>query len=224
MMVVGYLIPIGMAVAEWQLRGDVSGRRSALGVLQVGLPIVGGWLIMIGLLVNLIPLVILATLFEIVGAVLFIIRIGPRVARVDWLSATTGRVVAISSICIVLNVGLLFYLVSAYAGDFTKVPPGLLISLDHIMFIGVMTNALFAGIHVATSDRNDVWAWADHVQFWGMNVGLAGFVIALIANENHLLMAIFTPIMGISLLIAMAAYAMRLRGGEAAALSPALAT
>jgi hypothetical protein len=221
MMVVGYLIPIGMVVAEWQLRGDVSGNRSVLGTVQVGLPVVGGWLIMVGLLINVIPLVILATLFEIVGAVIFIIRIGPRVVQANWLDGGNARVVGVSSICIVLNVGLLFYLVSTYAGDFAKVPPGLLVALDHIMFIGVMTNALFAAINTATSERADVWAWADQVQFWGMNVGLAGFVVALISNEDHLLMAIFTPIMGISILIAMAAYAMRLRSGQAGALSPA---
>ena len=44
---------------------------------------------------------------------------------------------------------------------------------------------------------------------------VANLYLQAVAGESRVLIATFTPIMGISILITMAAYAMRLRGGEA---------
>ena len=61
--------------------------------------------------------------------------------------------------------------------------------------------------------RRSLARWADHGVFWGMNIGLVGFVIGLI-QEEAILKRVFTPIMGLSLLVAVAVYAARLRAAS----------
>ena len=57
--------------------------------------------------------------------------------------------------------------------------------------------------------------------FFGVNVGLLGFVVGLMTQET-VLKRIFAPIMGASILIVMAVFALRLAGdgGEKAAAAP----
>jgi len=45
-------------------------------------------------------------------------------------------------------------------------PPWLIIPLDHSIFIGVMTNAIFGLINDATQERRSLWPWAEDVLFW----------------------------------------------------------
>jgi predicted membrane channel-forming protein YqfA (hemolysin III family) len=89
-------------------------------------------------------------------------------------------------------------------------PANLLIALDHTVFIGVMTNALFGLIYEATTERRSFWSWADHVLFLGMNIGVTGFIISLLTNIPSL-ERIFTPIMGLSILLGLLTYGLRMR-------------
>ena len=104
---------------------------------------------------------------------------------------------------LVANVGLITYLIinfiSAYGSppDFTKIPSWMIFAMDHAMFIGVMTNALFGLVFDASSEdarsgRGQI------VLFWGMNVGIVGFVIGL-AQHRSLIKQVFSPIMGMSI-------------------------
>ena len=88
-MVVGFLIPVGMALVEWGLNGDAVRPAGRLGRAQIGLPFLGGVLLMIGLLADVDPLPPLAALIELVGVVIFVIRLAPDVRRVSWTSART---------------------------------------------------------------------------------------------------------------------------------------
>jgi hypothetical protein len=76
---------------------------------------------------------------------------------------------------------LLDYLIVRYAETIDSAPRGLLLALDHSTFVGILTNAI-PELLVATAGRRPTWAWADHIVFWGMNIGLAGFVIGLVAE------------------------------------------
>jgi hypothetical protein len=76
--------------------------------------------------------------------------------------------------------------------------------------------AAFRMIQEATRERRAFWPWADDVLFWGMNIGLIGFVISLITNAS-ILEPVFTPIMGLSILVALVAYVLRMRTPGAAA-------
>jgi hypothetical protein len=210
--VVGYLLLIGMAISEWRLMPN-TGRLPIAGLIQIILPFFAGFVLTFATLLNIQPLLLLNALLEVIAVIIFIVRFAPRVVRISWVSRTGERFFALSAIFLVVNVAILLYLiVSILSGaltDFTAAP-GVLIALDHSMFIGVMTNALFGLIQVATSERRSFWPWADHVLFWGMNVGLTGFLVTLILEQQGP-EKIFTPIMGLSILLGLLTYAIRMR-------------
>ena len=130
-----------------------------------------------------------------------------------WTQAGSARLFGISVAFLVINIGLIAYVIANYADDFQAIPLWLIFALDHSMFIGVMTNALFALVYLASDRRRALMPAADHVAFWGMNVGLIGFVVGLMLQEA-VLKRLFTPIMGVSILFVMTVYALRLRGSE----------
>ena len=135
----------------------------------------------------------------------------------SWLAGGPARHYAISAVFLVANVGLITYLIvnfvsGAYGDppDFALIPSWLIFAMDHAMFIGVMTNGLFGLVNEATSERRSFWSWADHVLFWGMNVGIVGFVIGL-AQKSAIIKQVFSPIMGTAILIAIVTYTVRLQ-------------
>jgi hypothetical protein len=75
------------------------------------------------------------------------------------------------------------------------------VAFDHINFIMVVTNLMFAmmtlGLVVPES--------ANRVIFWGTNVGVAGFAVGIF-TENATLKRIFTPILGLALLYGIYTY------------------
>jgi uncharacterized membrane protein YuzA (DUF378 family) len=69
-----------------------------------------------------------------------------------------------------------------------------------------------------------VWPWADQVIFWGLNIGVAGFIAVLLIVGSGEGKGAFThpvafvaPIMGLSALLAIATYLMRFMPARRAA-------
>ncbi len=211
--VVGYLLLVGMAISEWRFMPD-TGRLPRAGVIQIAFPFIAGLVLTIGTLLNLTPLLGVNVLFELIGIFIYIVRFTPPVLRVSWVARTSDRFFAFSAIFVVVNVAILTYLiVSTLTGvyaSFEVVPSWLFFALDHAMFIGVMSNALFGLIQIVTEERRSFWPWADDVLFWGMNFGMVGFVISLLLDAR-ILERIFTPIMGLSILLALLTYTLRMR-------------
>lgn len=211
--VVGYLLLIGMAISEWRLMPD-TGRLPRAGVIQIVFPFIAGLVLTIGTLLNNNALLGVNVLFELLGIIIYIVRFAPRIVRISWVARSSDRFFAFSAIFIVVNVAILTYLiVSTLTGiypSFEAVPPWLFFALDHAMFIGVMSNALFGLIQIVTQQRRSFWPWADDVLFWGMNFGMVGFVISLLLDAR-ILERIFTPIMGLSILLALLTYTLRMR-------------
>jgi hypothetical protein len=212
-MVVGYLLLVGMGISEWRLMPD-TGRLPRAGVVQIALPFIAGLVLTFGLLYNILALLGLNVLFEIAGVAIYIVRFAPRIIRVRWLEPTSERYFAISSVFVVVNVALIVYLIGAIITkvytDFTAIPRWLVFGQDHAMFIGVMSNALFGLIYEATRDQRHYWRWADHILFWGMNFGMIGFVLSLLANAQ-VFEKVFTPIMGGSILLGLLTYTLRMQ-------------
>ncbi len=211
-MVAGYLVLIGMALSEKSLL-PASNKISRLGMLQIILFFLAGLAIGVGILFNVTPLYALNTLFQVIGVIIYIVRFAPRIVRLNWLGRNSERFFAISAVFVVINIALTVYLtISLIRGVFTadSIPPGLLIALDHSMFVGVMTNAIFGLIRGATEERRALWPWAEDVLFWGMNVGVTGFIITLLSGAL-ILERVFTPIMGLSILLGLLVYALRMR-------------
>ena len=208
-MVVGFLIPVGMALAEWCFGWPTLKPATRLGKWQIGLPFVGGVILMIGLLFDITPLTPIAALVELAGVIVFVKRMWPNLRVVNWLQGSTARFAAAASIAIVANIIFINYLAARYKGDFNKVPDRHLLALDHMMFVGVLTNAIF-GLLLGVTQKDTRGRAVTDAVFYGMNVGLIGFIISLLADAIWL-ERIATPLMGLSILAALAVFTLRLR-------------
>ena len=223
MMIVGFLVPVSMALSEWALRRGRLPSPGRLGVLQIALPFLGGLSLMLGFLIDVLPLVMLSLPLEIGAAAIYLWRMWPDLRAVDWVHGAEERFAALSVISLVINLGYFGYIINRYADDFDAAPLGEVLVLDHLMFIGVMTNAIFALMAVASSARRELWSWADNVILVGVNVGLVGFVVGLFSDEA-VLKQIFTPIMGIAILLGIAVFTARLQTRAAPTMAEAPAS
>ncbi|HEV2012937.1 MAG TPA: hypothetical protein VGR77_03510 [Candidatus Dormibacteraeota bacterium] len=216
--VVGYLVLIGMAISEWRLKNTPG--LTWPGIIQVGLLFLGGILITIGALLNLQALLGAFIPAELAAVIIYCVRLGPQLRRIDWLAPTSDRHFGLVVPYLVLNLGLLIWLIT---GVVTKtyarielIPLWLIFAFDHTMFIGVMSNSLFGLIQQASRSAERFWPWAEQVVFWGMNGGMIGFVLTL-ATDQRSLEKLFTPIMGGSILVGIVTYSVRLQRLRAAA-------
>jgi hypothetical protein len=222
----GYLVLVAAGIAEWQLVGE---KRTTAGVIQAVLLFLAGLLLAIGILFNVTPALLLSNIFQAVAIVMVAVRVGRRAIGVGWGQATGLRHEAISIAWLVVALGLFIALTQqliAAQGDQSKVPPGLFIALDHTMFIGVMTNVLFGALLALGAPRT--WPWADHVIFWGLNIGAASFVAVLLTAGTSAGSGAFAhpvaftaPIMGLSVLLGIVTYSMRLMAAPQAIRVPA---
>ncbi len=231
----GYLVLVAAGFIEWQLTGG--GKRSTLGLVQVGLLFIGGLLLSFSLLsaAQLGPqlsqaLPGIATLFTLAGIVIIAFRFGRAALGVSWTSGG-ARHIAIAVGFLILAVILQAILVQQFIaaqGDVNKVSIGLLHALDHSYFVGLMTNVLFGAVLIFNMDRPRTWPWADNVIFWGLNLGAASFIAVLLTAGSGEGAKPFTnpvsftaPIMGLAALLGIATLLMRLQSSPAAVTSAA---
>jgi hypothetical protein len=207
-MVIGFLIPVGMALAEWNLRPELlETRATRSGWLQIGLPFIGGLCVTAGLLADSAPLISLSLPFEIIGVGILVKRVWPGLRNVDTAVSGSGFVAAPTVFWIVMNIIFFIYLIARFQGDFDNVRAGLILALDHMMFIGVMSNSLFAQVRAAAPAAKPA---AVRVLTFAMNLGLAGFILGLLM-DTAILKQIFTPIMGLGILHGIALFTIALR-------------
>jgi hypothetical protein len=212
-MTFGYLVLVAMGLIEWRILGTRNLPKS--GVIQVGALFLGGLTISVSLLAGAAQAgggIYLLT--QLVAVVLFAARIWPRSIRVNWAAADPIRHFAASSIWVVFALVLFMYIVfqfvssSAATADPNAPPPvdlNVLIASDHSAYIGIITNIVL-GLLTVLLLRSRSQSWLGHVVFWGVNLGLAVFVIGLIVDTAEI-KRIGAPIMGTTLLIALASLA-----------------
>lgn len=217
----GYLVLMAVAACEAFLRPGE--RRTRASTAQVLFLFAAGAILAVGLLAEVQPLLGLASLCQLIGTIIFITRMARPVRRAAWLSAGPERHFAIAVPFLIVNIGLTTYLVSMLVGGktFADIPRGAILALDHSIFVGVMTNVLFA--LVSTIAARGAPTWTAHVLFWGMNLGLVAFLAALLSAQAQFA-AITAPVMGVSILIGIAVGLMRLRAPEGGPLRTAEAT
>ncbi len=207
MMVVGFLVPVGLAMSEWAFFFPHPPKAERLGIIQMAFPFVGGILLMLSLLLDVVPLAPIAILLQIIGFAIFVKRMWPQFRRVDLTAPSSGRHAIMAAVGLLFVIGLAQYLVIKYDGDFDNVPERLLLGLDHSQFIGLMTNSIFAMLMAATIGRRG--NRLDQAVFIAVNLGLIGFVAGLLSDTTFL-KRVSTPVMGLGLYLGLAVYALRL--------------
>jgi hypothetical protein len=221
-MVFSYLILVAMGLIEWRVLGTTGQPR--LGLLQLVTLFVGGAIFSFTLLflsgVALKAAGGIDILVDIAAVALFAVRVLPRALRTDWRSGG-GRHIAMSALFVPVAMATFLYVVSKFIGDpklSTDPTPiaGIITASDHAAFIGVVTNLVLGLVNVLSSDRRDRWPWADQIAFWGTNAGLVIFLAGLIL-ESSPVKEVGAPLMGVSLLVGLAALAMRLRDSNLSA-------
>ena len=209
--IAGYLVLLAIGASEWLLR-RTTGRHWVF-TLQALLLFVAGLALSLAALFHLVPFLGLAQLLQIVATVIFIGRMTPAVLRARWSVASAERHFAAAAPFLVANLALLIYVISTVvtAGGIAAaggLPRGPLLAADHAIFVGVMSNVIFGLVRVFTgSDRS---SWTDHLLFWGMNLGVAAFMVALMVGGTGL-ERITAPVMGVSILVGIVVSLARLR-------------
>ena len=189
MMVVGYLILAGVALDEQLLGGPGTQGLPRAGMIQAWLFFGAGIALAVGVLFDILPLLGVNLLGEVLGVIIVLVRHRRTIAGAGWPAASQRLHAAASLLFTIPALGLLAYIIGRYADDIESAPRGLFLALDHATFVGILTNALV---------------------FWGINVGLATFLVGLVANEA-VIKRIGTPIMGASILLGLLTAAIRLR-------------
>lgn len=210
-MVAGFLVLGGATLAEWLLEPE--GRRiadSRAGVVQVILLFVAGTFLALGELLKVQALLMLNLPCLIAGIVIVLVRLRKHFRGMRWLEATAGRHIGLALAFLVVNVGLVVYAIALYAEDFSKVPTWLIFALDHLQFVGVVTNVLLATLLIAMARTTAGRPLVDHIAFWFMNAGMVGFVIGIMLDSAPL-KRIFAPVMGLAILVAVGANLIRMR-------------
>jgi len=208
-MTFGYLVLVAMGFIEWRLLGT-RGLPTA-GVIQIGALFLGGLVISVGLLAGVEQAAGgIYLLTQLVAVILFIVRVWPRALRVGWLAAEPIRHFGAASVWVVGALILFMYIVFTFisSGDPNALPLNVLIASDHAVYIGVITNIVLGLLSLMVLGRGAA-SWIAQVVFWGVNLGLAVFVVGLIVDAAEI-KRIGAPVMGVTLLVALGILASRL--------------
>ena len=108
---------------------------------------------------------------------------------------------------------LVFSFIAAANPDPAALPLNVLFASDHAVYIGVITNIMLGLLSLLVLDEAARRSWIGHVIFWGVNLGLLVFVIGLIVDTSEI-KRIGAPVMGVTLLVALAILAVRAKSAS----------
>jgi hypothetical protein len=203
-MVIGYVVLAAVALVEWLIRKGTVPKLSAsrAGMIQMILIFLAGLLGLVGFLIDNEMLLQLNVPLEVVGLIILLVRLRGFLAPSQWGGSIVEAMPRVAVIGLLVGIGLLAYVVSLFVGgsEFEEIQHWL-VALDHVNFIAVVTNLIFAMMALAS----DVTERANRIIFWGTNIGIAGFVAGLV-SENAILKRAFTPILGLALLYGIYTY------------------
>lgn len=216
-MEVGFIIPVAMGLSEWGLRGASSEHEvTRPGWAQVGFMMVAFLWVLGFTLGGQDDLAGLGIAFAIVGLIIFFARLGRVAVRTSVWARRPQRHALARGLLLGATIIYIFVVLQMAQGDFAQIPRGQILSFLHLMSVGGATNPLLAFV-MYLSRRVSATSWVDDVVFWGVNVGVIGFVVALTTDIRALIM-LFVPLMGIGLLVAIAAHLLSLRHGPPVAM------
>lgn len=214
-MLAGYLLLVGFAIAEWRLSPEpASSKDSRVGVATAWGLFVAGLSFNIAIIFEIDALIQLASLLQVIAVITFIVRMRRHLAPSAWKGGQSVTFARWSVVWLAVGIGLLVYLVQLFVSGQLDPESGeganILLSFDHALFVGLMTNVL-----LSTTGRSLVWDRTQQMVVWGLNVGILGFIVGLL-SESAPLKRVFTPILGIALLAAVYSHMMGRREAAAA--------
>lgn len=194
-MLIGYLVLAGAAIVHWLLAGP----QTKPGRLVMWALFVGGIAANLAFILDIDALIQVATLLEVLAIITFTFHMWGRIKPSEWSGAGGGDDFArIGSLFLLVGVGLLVYVVQLFlSGEIDPEtgtgPIRVVIAFDHALFIGVMTNALFAIVSRTTTRPSS------SALLWLVNGGVVVFLVGLVADID-VLIQIGAPIMGLALI------------------------
>jgi hypothetical protein len=192
---------VGFAVAEWRLAPTpAAANNSRLGVATAWGLFVAGLAFNVAFIFDVEPLLQLASLLQVIAVVVFVARMWTYLAPSAWRRGGPSGYGRWSVVYLVVGIGLLVYIVQLFVSGQIDPEAGegghLLIAFDHALFVGLMTNVL-----MSITGARLAWSGLERAVLWGLNVGVAGFIVGLV-SESSPVKRVFTPILGVALIVA----------------------
>ena len=207
-MLIGYLVLAGAAIVHWLLGGS----QTRPGRLVMWALFLGGVAANLAFILDIEALIQVATGLEVLAIITFTVHMWGHIKPSAW--GGVDDFARIGALFLVVGVGLLVYVVQLVTSGELDPETGtgpieVLLAFDHAMFIGVMTNALFAlvGRSVSKSPPSAL--------LWLVNGGVVLFLVGLVV-DNDLLVRIGAPVMGLSLIYAVFFFLTNSRSASAA--------
>jgi hypothetical protein len=204
-MLIGYLVLAGAAVVHWLLDGPQTGA----GRLVMWALFLGGLLANLAFILDVDALVQAATGLEVIAIITFTVHMWGRIKPSAWSGQGMDNFARASALFLLVGVGLLVYVVQLFmSGELDPEtgtgPVRVLLAFDHAMFIGVMTNALFALVARSTTRE------PGSALLWVVNLGVALFLVGLVADID-VLISVGAPVMGLALIYGVFVFLTRMR-------------
>lgn len=208
-MLIGYLVLAGAAIVHWLL----DGHESKVGRSVMWALFVGGIAANLAFILDVDALVQVATLLEVVAIIAFTVHMWDRIKPSSWAGQGMDTFARISAVFLVIGVALLVYVVQLFvSGELDPEtgagPVRVLLAFDHSMFVGVMTNALFALVGRSAASRSSL------ALPWLINGGVVIFLVGLVVDSD-ILVQVGAPIMGLALLYGVYVFLTRMRSTPA---------
>jgi hypothetical protein len=213
-MVIGFLFLAAFSIIEWLLHEEKSWAESRAGATMMWFAFVGGITVNIAFISDVEDLLGPANLLAIAGVGILIWRVRKLLLPSGWAGAGTGAYPRISIMFLIAYLVLLTVIVQRFVSGSMDInalqdwEAGLILTFDHVMFIGVMTFLLFGVLANQINDGSEV-TLVDRILQWGVAVGIFGFAVGLLSVTAEI-KRVFTPIMGTALLIGIGYYLMEL--------------
>jgi hypothetical protein len=205
-MIAGFVVLAGLALIEWLMpdREVPALRESKTGAAQMLALFIAGLLFVAGSLFAVDPLLQVAGALQLVGVVILIGRFRKSLAPSQWRGPAENLYVRTAVVGLVIVLGLVLYFISQIStgAEFEEISH-IAIAFDHLNFMMVITNLVFAMLAMGSV----VSGTANMVIYAGMNIGVLGFAVGLVLEEQ-VLKQIFTPILGLALLYGVFTYLM----------------
>jgi hypothetical protein len=203
-MLIGYLVLAGAAIVHWVLAGP----PSRPGRLVMWALFIGGVAANLAFILDVDALIQVATLLEVAAIVTFTVHMWGQLRPSAWGEVGDDFARA-GSVFLIVGVALLVYVVQLFmSGELDPEtgagPIHVLLAFDHAMFLGVMTNALFALV------SRSVARPIPPAVLWLVNGGIVVFLTGLVADVD-VLIRVGAPVMGLALIYAIYFFLTNLR-------------